>query len=56
MEPIESEIIAIVYIKDGWYLIDLRSMVTVSAAYQIHADAEQGAQTRSWRIAQGWEP
>jgi hypothetical protein len=55
MESFESQIMRIVYWKDGWYIIDGGTKV-LAGPYNDHADAVEQVKTRAHRIAQGWAP
>lgn len=55
MESFESQMMLIIYWKDGWYIIDGYNEI-VAGPYNDHTDAIEGVKTRAHRIAQGWKP
>lgn len=56
MESFKGEVISIARLHDGWYLIDLTERNLVSGPHETHEDAVQRANTRAYRLAQGWAP
>lgn len=42
--------------RSGWVLYDLQTSEVLSGPHDSHADAEQAARTRAYRLAQGWAP
>lgn len=56
MEPVETKVIpmAIIHIKDGWYVVNAKTRAKISGPYQAHADAIEVTQTHAYRLNQGW--
>ncbi len=52
----KREIVAVVFIKDGWHLYDLARELILAGPFSDHADALENCKTRAFRIAQGWTP
>lgn len=45
----------IIYIKDGWYVVNAQTSETVSGPYQVFTDAIEAIQTHAYRLNQGWK-
>jgi hypothetical protein len=56
MESTTSEVIIIALTQEGWCLLDARNWKRLQGPYDKHKQAKEAAETRMYRVKQGWAP
>jgi hypothetical protein len=53
-DPYASEILMVAYVDGALHLVNLKDKEIVSGPFDTFEDVHQAAQTRAFRLAQGW--